>query len=94
MTTKSAEQREVRQSVLQLHELKPGIYRLQLFNKEDCGEIAQAEDGYYKYWPKLDPGYWDEDVLFLIAHKLKELNASWHAQVTAYHAEEGNKDEH
>lgn len=46
------------------------------------GEALVDVDGYYKFWPVLKSGYWEEGTLRALADFLAKLNAPWHAQVT------------
>lgn len=41
------------------------------------GDIEKDVDGFYKYWPSKNGGYYDEWFLYSIYFKLKEMNKAW-----------------
>lgn len=48
------------------------------------GNILADVDGYYKFWPDSNNGYWDELLLDTISNKLKEMNKAWDAEIEQY----------
>jgi hypothetical protein len=52
-------------------------YKVYYENGAYLGDFEKDMDGYYKFWPELKGGFWDEHILRLLADKLTELNKDW-----------------
>jgi hypothetical protein len=50
-------------------------------NGVELGQILCDVDGFYKYWPIYQGGYYDEWFLLSMADTLKELNKKWQEEI-------------
>lgn len=46
-------------------------------NGVKMGEAIMDVDGFYKFFPEDQGGYWDEASLYYVYDKLKTLNKAW-----------------
>jgi hypothetical protein len=53
-------------------------------NGVKLGKVLPDVDGYYKFWPELRGGYWDESILGQIANLLTKMNGPWDKTVKDY----------
>ena len=45
------------------------------------GDYEMSDDGYYVFYPKLNGGFWDENILFYVLLQLRRLNLEWDTQL-------------
>lgn len=58
------------------------VYKVQVHNNPDGGEIYREVDGYFVYAPPPSRGgYWPAYLMKAIADKLDELNEEWDQQL-------------
>lgn len=50
-------------------------------NSVHLGSVEQGDDGYYVWWPELQPGYLTSYILEEIATILRALNTTWDEEV-------------
>ena len=59
-------------------------YKVYAANGKQLGSIEQADDGFYYFWPELEPGHWTTELLKSIALHLDILNAPHQTQINQY----------
>jgi len=52
-------------------------YSVYCRNGSYLGALKRDRDGYYKYWPSKQAGYWDESMMRGIANLLDHVNGPW-----------------